>query len=157
MAYAFFPWRFLCTIEGQTPSPSTIDKCSTGPTSLYPPYIYCHCSKKKRSRSRANPNIFGAFGVYYVYEGYWRCRPIASFVLLSKPLSQWWHHAFHFLLDQTIVNMYIIYLGLCASIQYRRESMTHLQFKTQVCEVLLQGWRGCDQHVLVPICLGNRD
>jgi hypothetical protein len=25
--------------------------------------------------------------------------------------------------------------------------MTVLQFKTQVCEVLLQGWRGYDQHV----------
>jgi hypothetical protein len=60
---------------------------------------------------------------------------------------KWWHRAFHFLLDQTIVNMYTIYFGLCGSAQHRRKSMTHLQFKMQICEALLQGWWERDRHV----------
>jgi hypothetical protein len=70
----------------------------------------------------------------------------ASYSCQSRS-HKWWHRAFHFLLDQTVVNMYIIYLGLCGSAQYRRNPMKHLQFKMQVCQALLQGWRERDRHV----------
>ena len=39
---------------------------------------------------------------------------------------KWWHHLFHFLLDQTIVNVYILYLGLHTNNEYMKEPMTHL-------------------------------
>jgi hypothetical protein len=49
MANAFFPWHFLCSMDGQTPGPSTIDKYSTGPTSLYPPTSIVTIPRRNRA------------------------------------------------------------------------------------------------------------
>ena len=51
---------------------------------------------------------------------------------------KWWHTVFFFSLDMTIINMFIIYLA-----EYKRWSklpISHLQFKVQLCEALLQNW-----------------
>jgi hypothetical protein len=49
---------------------------------------------------------------------------------------KWWHQVFFFLLDMTVVNMFIIYLA-----EYKKRSqkpVSHLQFKIKLCEALLQ-------------------
>ena len=55
---------------------------------------------------------------------------------------KWWHCIFWALLDITEVNIYIMYLHAC---QRRPKEvprpMTHLEFKTTLCEALLLGWR----------------
>ena len=57
---------------------------------------------------------------------------------------KWWHHIFFFLLDVTVVNMYIIYLASFTNVNCRRVQevtpMTHLQFKQGMCEALLEDW-----------------
>jgi hypothetical protein len=60
----------------------------------------------------------------------------------SLPRShKWWHRVFFALLDMTDVNMYILYLSHFASGPHRvARPMTHLRFKTALCESLLQGW-----------------
>jgi hypothetical protein len=65
----------------------------------------------------------------------------ASYSCQSRS-HKWWHRVFHFIIDQTVVNMYIIYLRHCASERFRRMSMTHLQFKMELWEALLENWRG---------------
>jgi hypothetical protein len=53
---------------------------------------------------------------------------------------KWWHRILFFLLDMTIVNMYVIYLAHVKNSRERRTPMTHLQFKANLCEALLDGW-----------------
>jgi hypothetical protein len=66
----------------------------------------------------------------------------ASYSSLSRS-HKWWHQVFLSLLDITEVNMYIMYLD-----RYKQgpnpvtHPLTHLQFKTKLCEVLLHGWKG---------------
>lgn len=55
---------------------------------------------------------------------------------------KWWHRVFSFLLDTTIVNMYIFYKGFLQMNDRGKKPMTHLQFKTNLCEALLQNWAG---------------
>ena len=60
---------------------------------------------------------------------------------------KWWHQVFFFLSDTSIVNMYAIYLDNCRSCAPPWKPMTHLQFRTQLCEALTQNWeerKGCD-------------
>jgi uncharacterized short protein YbdD (DUF466 family) len=54
---------------------------------------------------------------------------------------KWWHYIFFFLLDMTIVNMYIVYLAHMKNSRQGRIPMTHLQFKVSLCEALLDGWK----------------
>jgi hypothetical protein len=49
---------------------------------------------------------------------------------------KWWHQIFFFLLDTTMVNMYIIYLTECK--MWSKPPVTHLQFRVELCEALLQ-------------------
>jgi hypothetical protein len=56
---------------------------------------------------------------------------------------KWWHRIFFFLLDLSVVNMYIYYLNCVQHVNERRRPltpMTHLQFKKGLCEALLHGW-----------------
>jgi hypothetical protein len=53
---------------------------------------------------------------------------------------KWWHRIFFFLLDMTVVNMYIIYVECVKNLWVPRLPMTHLQFKMGLCEALLEGW-----------------
>ena len=55
---------------------------------------------------------------------------------------KWWHHIFYFLLDMTIVNMYIMYLSILRTERVRKVPITHLQFCTKLCHALLQNWSG---------------
>jgi hypothetical protein len=55
---------------------------------------------------------------------------------------KWWHRVFFFLINTTVVNMYIIYLSLLRRQREPTRPMTHLQFKTQLCQALLQNWPG---------------
>lgn len=59
---------------------------------------------------------------------------------------KWWHcYRIFFLLDVTVVNMYIIYLDIVANGNPQlgqRTPMTHLQFKQGLCKALLANWPG---------------
>ena len=60
---------------------------------------------------------------------------------------KWWHHIFFFLLDLTMVNMYIIYLHCLQNVDCSRAQqtpMTHLQFKIGLCDALLKGRKSRD-------------
>jgi hypothetical protein len=58
---------------------------------------------------------------------------------------KWWHRIFYFLLDMTIVNMYIMYLSILGRQRIRKVPITHLQFRTELCRALLQNWKGRDR------------
>ena len=53
-----------------------------------------------------------------------------------------WHWIRFFLLDTTVVNMYIMYLGHLHRERDPTRSMTHLQSKSELCEALLNNWPG---------------
>lgn len=55
---------------------------------------------------------------------------------------KWWHRVFYFLLDTTVVNMYVIYLGTLHRRRHPRRCISHLQFKTRLCDALTQNWHG---------------
>jgi hypothetical protein len=51
---------------------------------------------------------------------------------------KWWHRIFFFLLDMTVVNMFIIYLAECK--RRLQKPVSHLQFWVKLCETLVHGW-----------------
>jgi hypothetical protein len=53
---------------------------------------------------------------------------------------KWWHWVILFLIDITIVNMFIMYSDECKNGEHPRRPMTHQQFRTTLCEHLLWGW-----------------
>lgn len=55
---------------------------------------------------------------------------------------KWWHRVFYFLLDTTVVNMYILYLGIAKQNNPSKIPISHLQFKTNFWNALLVGWQG---------------
>jgi hypothetical protein len=55
---------------------------------------------------------------------------------------KWWHCVWNFLLDMTVVNMYITYLSILARQHVKKRPMTHLQFKTTLCAALTLNWEG---------------
>jgi hypothetical protein len=69
---------------------------------------------------------------------------------------KWWHRIFFFLLDMTVVNMFIMYVAACkTSFVYPRKPMTHLQFRTQLCEALLKNWEGRGATTIPPPIAGT--
>jgi hypothetical protein len=58
---------------------------------------------------------------------------------------KWWHCIFYFLLDMTIVNMYIMYLSILGRQRLRKVPITHLQFRTELCHALIQNWNRRDR------------
>jgi hypothetical protein len=52
---------------------------------------------------------------------------------------KWWHQIFFFLLDMTVINMYIN--SLAEYKMWLKSPVTHLQFMVELYEVLLQQWR----------------
>jgi hypothetical protein len=58
---------------------------------------------------------------------------------------KWWHQVFFFLIDTTVVNMYVMYLAHLRRARVPSRPMSHLQFKTQLCEALLQNWPGREE------------
>jgi hypothetical protein len=55
---------------------------------------------------------------------------------------KWWHRVFLFLVDMSIVNMFIIYVDECKNDETPRRPMTHMQFRMELCKSLLRNWRG---------------
>jgi hypothetical protein len=55
---------------------------------------------------------------------------------------KWWHRIWFFLLDTTVVNMYIMFLGHLRRERVPTRPMTHLQFKSELCEALFNNWPG---------------
>jgi hypothetical protein len=56
---------------------------------------------------------------------------------------KWWHRIFFFLLDMTVVNMFIMYIAACkTSFVYPRKPVTHLQFRIELYRALLRNWEG---------------
>jgi hypothetical protein len=55
---------------------------------------------------------------------------------------KWWHRVFHFLLDLTTVNMYIMYLEILKQLGKSEEALTHLQFQHGLCQALTWRWEG---------------
>ena len=60
-------------------------------------------------------------------------------------LHKWWHRIWYFLLDMTEVNMYMLYMQLKKEGRWQGKRMTHLQFKTQLCEALLESELDCER------------
>ena len=123
MAYAFFLWQFLCGLEEQTP----------GPINAVPVQLPCMHLTSIVTVYRKNGVVQEQIQmslVHLEYTTFMRGVDIADQLWASYSYQscshKWWHRVFHFLLDQTIVNMNIIYFGLCTSDIYKREPMTHL-------------------------------
>jgi hypothetical protein len=55
---------------------------------------------------------------------------------------KWWHRVFHFLLDMSTVNMYILYLEILRKLGKSHEALTHLQFRHGLCKALTWRWEG---------------
>ena len=51
-----------------------------------------------------------------------------------------WHHIFWFLVDTSIVNIYVMHLNQCTHGPIPTKPMTHLEFKSGLCYSLLQFW-----------------
>jgi hypothetical protein len=69
---------------------------------------------------------------------------------------KWWHRIFFFLLDMTMVSMFIMYVAACkTSFAHPRKPMTHLQFRTQLCEALLKNWKGRGATTVPPSTTGT--
>jgi hypothetical protein len=84
--------------------------------------------------------------MHYEYTTYMRGVDVVDQLWASYSYQtrshKWWHRVFFFLIDTTVVNMYIIYLSLLRRQQVPSRPMIHLQFKTQLCQALLQNWPG---------------
>ena len=55
-----------------------------------------------------------------------------------KQSHKWWHRVFWFLVDTSIMNMYIMYLHICRTATNPITPKTHLQFKTDLCSELFR-------------------
>ena len=69
---------------------------------------------------------------------------------------KWWHRVFFFLLDMTVVNMFFIYIDKCKNSLPVRKPMTHLQFRMELCDALLQNWRVQEEDDFVSSPQGRR-
>jgi len=58
--------------------------------------------------------------------------------------KKWWHRLFYFLLDTAVVNSYVLYKSMCATLGFKPK--THLNFQLKLVEELCAPWkakRGC--------------
>ena len=96
-------------------------------------------------QTRAVRNLIPTSPIHLEYTTYMRGVDVADQLRASYSCQtrshKWWHRIFWFLLDTTVVNMYIYYLALRRERGRRVAPMTHLQFKTQFCENLTKDWR----------------
>jgi hypothetical protein len=63
---------------------------------------------------------------------------------------KWWHGVFLFLIDMTVINMFIMYLDECKNGEHPLRPMTHLQFRTTLCEQILRGWERRNRLAALP-------
>jgi hypothetical protein len=57
---------------------------------------------------------------------------------------KWWHRIFYFLLDMSVVNMYLMYLECWKKFPIGTRPMAHLQFRNNLCKAMTQGFHGRD-------------
>jgi hypothetical protein len=55
---------------------------------------------------------------------------------------KWWHWVWHFLLDLSEVNMFILYMAILKELEGEYIPISHLQFKSELCDALTAEWRG---------------
>jgi hypothetical protein len=53
---------------------------------------------------------------------------------------KWWHRVWHFLLDLSEVNMFIFYMAILKEMEGDWKPISHLQFKSELCDVLIAQW-----------------
>jgi hypothetical protein len=134
----------ICFIVWREKRPVLLISTSTVPVQLL--YIHPRYIVTVLLRNGVVRDNIQTFLVHLEYTTHMRGIDVADQLQASYSCQsrshKWWHHVFHFVINQTVVNMYIIYLEHCASERFRRMPMTHLQFKTVLCEALLQNWQG---------------
>jgi hypothetical protein len=57
---------------------------------------------------------------------------------------KWWHRIFYFLLDMSVVNMYLMYLECWKKFPIGTRPMAHLQFRNNLYKAMTQGFHGRD-------------
>jgi hypothetical protein len=57
-------------------------------------------------------------------------------------IHKWWHRIFYFLLDMSVVNMYLMYLKCWKKFPIGTRPMVHLQFRNNLCKAMIQGFHG---------------
>jgi len=55
---------------------------------------------------------------------------------------KWWHHLFYFLIDTTVVNMWILHKEFLARNRHEKESLIHFKFIVALCKALTRNWAG---------------
>ena len=70
------------------------------------------------------------------YTTYMRSMDVADQLRASYSSQtrshKWWHRVFWFLVDTSIVNMYVMHLSRCQNTQDLQKPMIHLDFKTRL-------------------------
>jgi hypothetical protein len=119
---------------------------STHAVPVQPPCTHPDLLMKVPRRNGAVREAIHTSPMHYEYTTYMHGVDVADQLRASYSCQtrshKWWHRVFFFLIDTTVVNMYIIYLSLLRRQQVPSRPMTHLQFKTQLCQALLQNWPG---------------
>ena len=58
---------------------------------------------------------------------------------------KWWHRMFWFLVDISIVNIFIMYLHICRMATNPVTPKSHLEFKTKLCVEFHRNWEHCQE------------
>jgi hypothetical protein len=92
--------------------------------------------------------------IHFEYTKYIRRVDVADQLRASYSCQnrshKWWHRVFLFLIDMTVVNMFIMYSDECKNGEHPRRPMTHLQFRSTLCEHLLRGWERRNRPAVPP-------
>jgi hypothetical protein len=111
---------------------------------VQPPCTHPDLLAKVPRRNGAVRDAIHTSPIHFEYTTYVRGIDVADQLRVSYSCQtrfhKWWHWVFFFVIDTTVVNMYIIYLSLLRRQRVLSRPMTHLQFKTQLCQALLQNW-----------------
>jgi hypothetical protein len=59
---------------------------------------------------------------------------------------KWWHRIWHFLLDLSEVNMFILYTTILNEMAGEGKPISHMQFKSELYDALIADWRGRRQN-----------
>jgi hypothetical protein len=132
----------MCSVEGQEARAPHLHTCHSYSSTLHPSQLPHHCATSEWSCSKLDSYFSYPFGVHHKYEGCGCCRSIASILLMSNPIPQVVASDFFLSLGhnncQHVHNVHCTF----ATVRPQSRPMTHLQFKTQLCEALLQNWLG---------------
>jgi hypothetical protein len=95
-----------------------------------------------------HPYIPCASRVHHEYEG-GGCWHVADHIRGNYSCQvrthKWWHRIFMFLMDLSIIQMYLYYLQILKKLGKLDEAITHLQFMNGLYQALSQDWVGPNQ------------